>query len=133
MDGDTTDDDTEELTQSGEDDAEERAPAARGGGISWHHVQDFDDEDDAQRWLEQGAYSTHRVNYTKKYGFKQYYYCQKCGKPSKNLEQSKASIAAGRDPIGEQIYLQYNNSSTTVSLFSNKGVHVHEEKPALGL
>ncbi|KAF4695189.1 hypothetical protein FOZ60_005514 [Perkinsus olseni] len=118
------DDGSAESVGEGEPGAVKRG---RGDAIAWKREKVFDNEDDADAWLETHSYGLQRSNYTKKYGFKRYYYCRDCGKPGNHREESTTSVMAGGNPVGHQIYLHYETTSSRVVMFSNDGTHVHDE------
>ncbi|KAF4648470.1 hypothetical protein FOZ61_002659, partial [Perkinsus olseni] len=75
----------------------------RGPGLKWVKIMEFDDEDEAEAWINQGLkFCVQRRNYTKKYGFKHYYYCMQCGKAAVHAEKSRNSTSTGGPPIGVQ-------------------------------
>ncbi|KAF4650568.1 hypothetical protein FOL46_000903 [Perkinsus olseni] len=118
------DDSSAESVGEGEHGAVKRG---RGDAIAWNREKVFDNEDDADAWLETHSYGLQRTNYTKKYGFKRYYYCRDCGKPANHREESTTSVMAGGNPVGHQIYLHYETTSSRVVMFSNDGTHLHDE------
>ncbi|KAF4647667.1 hypothetical protein FOL47_004311, partial [Perkinsus chesapeaki] len=61
-------------------------------------------------------------NYTKKYGFKHYYYCSKCGKQSKINHDSSG---AERLKTGVEVMLNYVNHSREVILYDTEAEHDH--------
>ncbi|KAF4693074.1 hypothetical protein FOZ60_011858 [Perkinsus olseni] len=89
------DDGSAESVGEGEPGAVKRG---RGDAIAWKREKVFDNEDDADAWLETHSYGLQRSNYTKKYGFKRYYYCRDCGKPGNHREESTTSVMAGGNP-----------------------------------
>ncbi|KAF4717619.1 hypothetical protein FOZ63_014303, partial [Perkinsus olseni] len=75
----------------------------RGPGLKWAKIMEFDDGDEAEAWINQGLkFSVQRRNYTKKYGFKHYYYCIQCGKAAVHAKESRNSTSTGGPPIGVQ-------------------------------
>ncbi|KAF4652025.1 hypothetical protein FOL47_011301 [Perkinsus chesapeaki] len=114
-------------------DASDTPARHRGEGVKWVKILDFADEDEAEAWINDGKlYAVQRRNYTKKYGFKHYYYCKQCGKASVTADRSRLSTQQNGPPVGVQIMLHYVNTSRRVDAYvveanGKKATHDHAD------